>query len=430
MALHLRTASALALALLVGLALRPTSLAGAQPAVAIHQMQAVNDFPRGIEFTLAASVPQGLREARLRYNIAPDGSDATVVAACDGDTEIQCRTRIGDTRATLLIPGSQVTWSWDVRDSAGNEQRTDPQIAVYQDDRFDWKRVSDGNLTVWYHADEDEARQVLEAGRTALDAMGSLLKTTVPFPVKVFLYRTAAEMRPAIVAGPSGSVVTLGEVLYSDTAMVSSDYSPREIVRHELTHVVIRQAAKGPFGLPDWLDEGTAVFAQDQPLADERSALEDAIAANKVFSVRSLSSATVGARGANVNLFYGQSWSLVKFLVDTYGEDKFAELFATFKAGSRTSDALRAVYGFDEDGLENAWRASVGLPPRQGSAGEIRPTPVVVGGDGQQETAPASSGETPAGGFPLLTVVVIGILAAAIVGLVGVAGVLLSRRLG
>jgi len=424
-------AAVFVLALVAGVGWAPAAPTAAQQAVAIRQTQAVNDFPRGIEFTLTASVPQGLREARLRYNIAPDGSDATVVADCEGDTEVSCRTRIGDTRSTLLIPGSQVTWSWDVRDSAGDEQRTDPQVAIYQDDRFDWKTVSDGNLTVWYHADEEEARQVLEAGRAALDDMGALLKTTVPFPVKVFLYRTAEEMRPAIVAGPSGSVVTLGEVLYSDTAMVSSDYSPREIARHELTHVVIRQAVKGPFSLPDWLDEGTAVFAQSQPLPDEKSALDDAIAANRVFSVRSLSSATVGARGANVNLFYGQAWSLVKFLVDTYGEGKFAELFATFKAGSRTGDALRAVYGFDEDGLENAWRASVGLPPRQGSAGEVQSTPVVVGGDGRQETAPATPREpSSGGGFPLAAVVAVAVLAGAVLALTAAAGVLLARRLG
>jgi hypothetical protein len=70
-----------------------------------------------------------------------------------------------------------------------------------------------------------------------------------------------------------------------------------------------------------------------------------------------------------VNLFYGQSWSLVSFLVDTYGADKFAALFAEMKSGKTTDAALEAVYGFDQDGLEDEWRAGVGLPPRERSSG-------------------------------------------------------------
>ncbi len=52
-----------------------------------------------------------------------------------------------------------------------------------------------------------------------------------------------------------------------------------------------------------------------------------------------------------MNLFYGQSWSLVSFLIDTYGEDDFAQLFAEIKGGVTTDSALDTVYGFDQDGL-------------------------------------------------------------------------------
>ena len=41
------------------------------------------------------------------------------------------------------------------------------------------------------------------------------------------------------------------------------------------------------------------------------------------------------------------------------------ELFATFKAGSSVEDALDEVYGLSRLTLENAWRESVGLPPRE-----------------------------------------------------------------
>ena len=55
----------------------------------------------------------------------------------------------------------------------------------------------------------------------------------------------------------------------------------------------------------------------------------------------------------------------MKYLIDTYGEEKFAQLFAEIKGGKRIDSALEAVYGFDQDGLEDEWRAANDLAPRE-----------------------------------------------------------------
>jgi hypothetical protein len=72
---------------------------------------------------------------------------------------------------------------------------------------------------------------------------------------------------------------------------------------------------------------------------------------------------TSPSRPEDVNIFYGQSWSTVKFLVDQFGQPKFAQLFKTIHDGSRIDDALNTVYGFNQDGLYNAWRQKNGLQP-------------------------------------------------------------------
>ncbi|TMB69215.1 MAG: hypothetical protein E6J43_04735 [Chloroflexi bacterium] len=90
--------------------------------------------------------------------------------------------------------------------------------------------------------------------------------------------------------------------------------------------------------------------------------IDQAVQRGNVFSVRQLTSSP-GDPSA-VNLFYGESWSLVKYLNDTYGPEKFGKLFAEIKKGSTIDDALKAAYGFDQDGLDNEWRAAHGLPPR------------------------------------------------------------------
>jgi len=45
-------------------------------------------------------------------------------------------------------------------------------------------------------------------------------------------------------------------------------------------------------------------------------------------------------------------------------------LLLTLAAGNTYDEALQEVYGFNVDGLEQAWRASLGLAPR-----DIPPTP-------------------------------------------------------
>jgi hypothetical protein len=225
-------------------------------------------------------------------------------------------------------------------------------------------------------------------------------------------------------------VQVLGEVVYSDTAMVSADVATLDITRHEVAHIVTRQATKGPFEVPAWLNEGTSVFSQSRPLAGHDTALQSAIKGDRVLSMKELNSSAAGSSGATVGLYYGQSGSIVKYLVDTYGADKFADLLKTFKDGSTPDKAFQAVYGFDEFGLENEWRQSVGLAPRAASA---TPTP--------QPSAEARSASTPApnatsssskssdsGGDSTVTIVVIAGLAVLVLALAGAAVVLVRRR--
>ncbi len=128
-----------------------------------------------------------------------------------------------------------------------------------------------------------------------------------------------------------------------------------------------------------------------------------------------------------VNLFYGQSWSLVSFLIDTYGEESFAQLFAEIKRGNTTDTALETVSGFDQDGLDNEWRASVGLPPREAVAedGE-EPVPTFPPpGEGSENGSPASGddGGTSTG---VIIGLVLGVLALAAV--IGFATAVVARR--
>ena len=411
------------------------ALGRAQQGVDVRSQEVRNDFPNGIIFKLDFEIEEPVKEVRFRYAIAPDGSRAYGVPDCTGVTSVQCTFDLKSTVDNFLIPGVEITYFWEIKDQAGRTVETEPGRCMYQDDRFQWKSLSEGGLTVWFYAgSEGDVRGLLSVGRDTLTRMGSLLGTEVDFPVKVFLYESAEDMQPVILAGqlsPESGTITLGEVVVSDTAVVARDVSAPDILRHELSHIVMHSAVSGPFrNLPAWLEEGVAVYGQSQPMSDMTRALEAAIESNRPLSIRSLSSASVGESDGNVGLFYGQSYSVVRFLIDEYGEAKFRDLLAAFREGNRTDDALMQVYGFDQEGLENAWRQSVGLPERAIEGGQEQPTrplpQVTPFGAGEQgQGAAAAEG---GGGVPVLALVVVALLTVAFAGVFAGAAVLVLRR--
>ncbi len=410
--------------------------------IEVKSQTAQNRFPEGVNFTVFASSNAEITSVRLRYRFLPDGTVVFGRPQCTTGAAVNCQITVGGSANAFLVPGVQVVYSWEIEDAAGQKLQTEQATFTYMDERFRWESISDGTITLNFYEGSDQNNQaLLRTARETIDRMSRLLNTTVDFPVKVWVYKTSSDMRAAILSNrripPSpNNPTTLGEVVYSDTALVSRDTLPLDIVRHEVTHIVVRQATKGALGDPPaWVDEGTAVYAQNNLLPDELRALEVAIRSNRPLPIFSLSSSTLTQ--TDTSLFYAQAWSTVKFLIDTYGPEKYAQFVAAF-SDDTTNGALKKVYGFDQNGLEDLWRKSVGLPAATagagGSAGRevVVPTLVPFGAQGQggqqptpvPETQPQAQAEDEDGGSSVLPIVI----AVAVVAAVGAAGGTLYLR--
>jgi hypothetical protein len=407
----------------------------AQEGIAVTGEEALNEFPVGVTFTLEFRAPAAPKEVRLFYELAPDGTGASAVAECNGTVTVTCSRTLVSGAGIFVIPGANITYYWEITDEAGNTLTTEEKLYVHEDTRFVFETLSEGNVTVYFYGGRRaQAEAVLSAAVETLARMGALEQTQVTFPVKVFVYQTAEEMQPAIAPGGQGrGVAILGEVVYSDTAMVSADTETLDVTRHELTHIVTREATKGPFGVPDWMNEGTSVFSQSDGLPGQDAELEAAIRSDRVLSLKELNSPATGGVSSTVGLYYAQSGSIVQYLVETYGEEKYALLLKTFKEGSTPDKAFEAVYGFDQLGLENEWRASVGLEPRAPSA-TATPAPAPTK---RPQATPASVGAINTGDdssdstTPVVTIAIIIALAAlALAALGGLAMVIVRRGQG
>ena len=78
-------------------------------------------------------------------------------------------------------------------------------------------------------------------------------------------------------------------------------------------------------------------------------------------------------------LSYSQSYSLTKYLIKTHGQEKMTALLVSLRDGTTIDEALLQTYGFDIDGLEQAWRQAIGAQPRPVTAQPTgQPTPTFV----------------------------------------------------
>ena len=303
--------------------------------------------------------------------------------------------------AQLWIPaGADFEWRWEFVVESGETIETEPQIWRYEDPRFEWQSLNQGDLEVVWYDDRDTAETMLREGLEALAEISPFLGLDELIPIKVYVWadtNDAREVERIESERFEESVITGGTRVLADLVHI---YQPsRWVVRHELTHVLTKLAGEGPYGdLPAWLDEGMATIAEGDWLDRRGGALRYAINNDLVLSLRSMESPS--NRPGFVDIFYGQSASVVLYLITEYGTELMNELFQTFKEGSSVDDALTGVYGLTRDQLDNDWRASVGLGPREQEAD--RSTTIeddVIGGpevaDGEQSDASQAGDSEP-----------------------------------
>ena len=265
-------------------------------------------------------------------------------------------------RTGSMPPGALIWWRRRVVDDMGQEYRTARQETGFTDDRFDWQSHTDGHITYyWYAGGEDFGQRLADGARDGLDTLQ--LGQELVAPIKAFVYESADDVQGAVLfaqAWTGGLAFVRHNILL---IAVNPDNFDRQLpgVVHELAHLLVEEVTFNCFGgLPTWLDEGLAVYAEGGLPEFQEIALGNAIANDELISLRSLNS-SFPAADTGATLSYAQSYSLVNYLIETRGWDKMQELLEVFSQGSTDEKAIREVYGWDYDTLESLWHSSLGL---------------------------------------------------------------------
>jgi len=333
-----------------------------------------NGYPKQLTFKVTAQAPVDITDITLSYAITGTGtsalgkpSDLTPGKTVSASVVIQV-----NSGSSYIPVGSDFTYHWAITTSDGNVTTGPDTKFLFLPPNQDWKSVSGDFMVVYYHSNNQAlASAYLQAGVETYDKIGKkLLNTTLKLtPVKVILFDNEQESAPALPGSGAtfdAAVTTCGTKVTQDIVLIiplscgSSD--PTDTLRHEFGHILNQTAGVGAFGkLPSWIDEGTAVYAQTTPGNNYISAFQAAARANRLIPVSTMGTAPSDPN--LVNLFYGQSYSMVKYLIDTGGPAKYAQFFATIQQGNRFDQAISMVYGFDLATFEKQFAASVGSQP-------------------------------------------------------------------
>ena len=279
-------------------------------------------------------------------------------------------------------PGAQLWWRWRVVDANGQETVGETQTTTWLDDVHSWQTLTSGQLRLHYYGiDKSFAQRMLDAGLEGLTRNAQDAGLTTEDPVDIYVYPNYDDLKDAILYEPSwtgGQAFSDQNIVIMGTSGSNSGWDESTVI-HELTHVLVGHFTFSCLGdVPQWLNEGLAVYSEGPLDAQFQNSLNRAIENDTLLSVQSISG-SFSEVSDKANLSYAESYSIVNFLIATYGQPKMTELLSGLRDGLTLDQALQQTYGFDVDGLEDAWRESIGARPRPVSAEPTaHPSPTYV----------------------------------------------------
>ena len=359
--------------------------AAARPALTVTEAEAILRYPDSIDFALRASSAESIVLAEVEYGleIASCGTDINRATPEDFESAAEVDTVwTWDMRRTgSLPPGAQLWWRWHLVDASGSEVRTPTETITWLDDIHPWQTIRESSLSLHtYNTPQDMQQQLLQA---AVNGASRLRDELGPLPVgdvHLYIYDSTDAMAEAILFEPQWT----GGMAFAEYRTIILGIRESDLewgldaVEHELAHVIVGNLVSACYSrLPTWLDEGLAMVAQGGLDAESQALLDQALHDDTLYPARALSSGfTEDPSGAS--LAYAQSYSLVDFMLEQHGRDRLLDLLGAAQAGSSPDSALMEVYGFDTDGLDQAWREWIGAPAVPGAGTTTEATPTIM----------------------------------------------------
>jgi hypothetical protein len=325
-------------------------------------------FPDYIRFNLKIATEITVEDLRLHYIVERKSYTAVtqeikVAVPVSSQSNISVNW-IWDMRTTGSLPsGTVIRYWWTVSDNNKNLYQSEQSSVRFDDDEYNWQQLNENNVTLhWYYGDDDFAADLMQTCQNALQRLGEDTGAYLESPVRIYIYSSSYALRNAMVFAKEWT----GGVAYPAYGVIAIGISNsniewgRRALAHELAHLVTHQMTSNPYNdIPVWLNEGISMYAEGELEKDYEYYLKSAVYNDSLISVQSLCS-PFSSYSEQSYLSYAESYSIVDYLIEEYGQQKMHQLLTVFKDGSTYNNALLTVYGFDLNALNELWQDYIG----------------------------------------------------------------------
>jgi len=280
-----------------------------------------------------------------------------------------------DLREQPFPPFTTISYWWEYQDAQGNTQNTPKTRFLYEDNRFLWQTLQDGDVTVhWVAGDKALMLNALDIAQAALADVQKTLEVPSTGPVILYIYPSLPDLQSALrltgrewVGGQA--YPEIGVVLLAISPSAEATVKMKRDIPHELAHKVLYDFT-GPQGyaaLPTWLVEGLASSFEYSPDPAYTLTLQQAVKDGTLIPLETLNH-PFPEDYQRALLSYAQSQSFVQYLRETYGWTKVRTLIQTYADGVDYAAGAKQVLGSDWSALERAWRVWLEQNKQSGNA--------------------------------------------------------------
>jgi hypothetical protein len=303
-----------------------------------------------------------------------------------------------------IVPNTLITATWRVTTYDGAVAEGPPIRYRYRDDGFTWQTREGPLVRIhWYEGDDAFGARALSIAETGVRNAEQLLGVIEKDPIDFYVYADQSAFYAAL--GP-GTPENVGGEAHADIRTMFALITPSEVnqswvknvVPHELTHLVFNTAVDNPYHFPPrWLNEGLAVYLSVGYGSGDRADVADAADAGTLAPLTSLGGSF--PNGDRFFLAYAESVSAVDYLVRQYGKPALVTLIRSYAQGLTDDEAFTAALKVDVAGFDAAWRSSLGAKPMASTGPQPAPAgplpPDWTGSTPGSTAAPVASAIAP-----------------------------------
>ena len=322
------------------------------------------DFPNEVVFRLEAEADFEITEVTLLYRLGGKRIRILGYPSFTSSTRVTADFRVKTGGASYLPSGVDIEYYYVIQDSQGNAFESERLYLEYKDPAYTWQRVQRGDLIIlWHDRPRDGVVKVAEEVSQRLDPVKSLLGLETPKPMKAVILNSRREAGRSFpfVSGAATEGHVYGGFAFGDLDVFVLVGLSGDGMVHEMTHLLVDEALYSPLArVPAWLNEGLAMYFESGSRGRE-VAVSRALREDRLLPLRSMGN--IPGRPRDIGIFYAQSLSVVRHLMDAHGQERMAALLMAINEGKGVEEAVREVYGTSLEELEQEWKSQLAEEP-------------------------------------------------------------------